>query len=61
MQAVREVYEVVAAREWSDTQSRMNKIVFIGIFTDVTVVNHPLPTSYESDPEASHVYFCYRT
>uniref|UniRef100_A0A453B5Z4 CobW C-terminal domain-containing protein n=1 Tax=Aegilops tauschii subsp. strangulata TaxID=200361 RepID=A0A453B5Z4_AEGTS len=31
LQAVREVYEVVPAREWSETQSRMNKIVFIGI------------------------------
>jgi hypothetical protein len=57
MQAVREVYEVVPAREWSDTQSRTNKIVFIGMFTNVTVVNHPLLTSYESDPESSRAYF----
>jgi G3E family GTPase len=30
MQAVREVYEVVPARKWSETESRMNKIVVIG-------------------------------
>ncbi|KAL6856235.1 hypothetical protein ACP4OV_019037 [Aristida adscensionis] len=29
LQAVREVYEVVPAREWSETESRVNKIVFI--------------------------------
>jgi hypothetical protein len=30
MQAVREVYEVVPARRWSEMESRMNKIVVIG-------------------------------
>eukprot|EP00494_Astrolonche_serrata_P011418 UN11501 len=35
LQAVREVYEVVPAREWSETQSRMNKIVFIGRDLDI--------------------------
>lgn len=47
MQAVREVYEVVPAREWSETQSRMNKIVFIGIISNM-LVNHPLLLSYKS-------------
>ena len=40
MQALREIYEVVPAREWSDAQSPMNKIVFIGIFKNGTVGNH---------------------
>jgi hypothetical protein len=30
VQAVREVYEVGPARRWSETESRMNKIVVIG-------------------------------
>ncbi|KAJ3673112.1 hypothetical protein LUZ60_006486 [Juncus effusus] len=30
LQAVREVYEVVPAREWREKEKRMNKIVFIG-------------------------------
>uniref|UniRef100_A0A453B5P7 CobW C-terminal domain-containing protein n=1 Tax=Aegilops tauschii subsp. strangulata TaxID=200361 RepID=A0A453B5P7_AEGTS len=38
MQAVREVYEVVPAREWSETQSRMNKIVFIGRDLDISTL-----------------------
>uniref|UniRef100_A0A0A9VCE1 Uncharacterized protein n=1 Tax=Arundo donax TaxID=35708 RepID=A0A0A9VCE1_ARUDO len=35
LQAVREVYEVVPAREWSETVSRVNKIVFIGRNLDI--------------------------
>ncbi|XP_045088730.1 uncharacterized protein [Aegilops tauschii subsp. strangulata] len=38
LQAVREVYEVVPAREWSETQSRMNKIVFIGRDLDISTL-----------------------
>ncbi|KAF7007704.1 hypothetical protein CFC21_022618 [Triticum aestivum] len=38
LQAVREVYEVVPAREWSETQSRMNKIVFIGRDLDISIL-----------------------
>lgn len=38
LQAVREVYEVVPAREWSEMQSRMNKIVFIGRNLDISVL-----------------------
>jgi G3E family GTPase len=38
LQAVREVYEVVPAREWSDTQSRTNKIVFIGRDLDISIL-----------------------
>ena len=41
MQAVREVYEVVPARKWSETESRMNKIVVIGKTSKVdSVVQH---------------------
>eukprot|EP00267_Zea_mays_P043790 XP_020395925.1 uncharacterized protein LOC100216864 isoform X3 [Zea mays] len=38
MQAVREVYEVVPARKWSETESRMNKIVVIGRNLDINVL-----------------------
>ncbi|GJN11133.1 hypothetical protein PR202_ga29302 [Eleusine coracana subsp. coracana] len=36
--AVREVYEVVPARQWSETESRMNKIVVIGRDLDINVL-----------------------
>lgn len=29
-QAVKEIYEIVPARKWSDEENRVNKIVFIG-------------------------------
>jgi len=38
LQAVREVYEVVPARKWSETESRMNKIVVIGRNLDINVL-----------------------
>ncbi|XP_062188233.1 uncharacterized protein LOC133891521 [Phragmites australis] len=38
LQAVREVYEIVPAREWSEAQSRVNKIVFIGRNLDIDVL-----------------------
>jgi G3E family GTPase len=38
LQAVREVYEVVPARQWSETESRMNKIVVIGRNLDINVL-----------------------
>ncbi|TVU38103.1 hypothetical protein EJB05_11457 [Eragrostis curvula] len=38
LQAVREVYEVVPARQWSETESRMNKIVVIGRNLDISVL-----------------------
>ncbi|KAK3125593.1 hypothetical protein QOZ80_7BG0607070 [Eleusine coracana subsp. coracana] len=38
LQAVREVYEVVPARQWSETESRMNKIVVIGRDLDINVL-----------------------
>ncbi|CAD6223213.1 unnamed protein product [Miscanthus lutarioriparius] len=38
MQAVREVYEVVPARKWSETESHMNKIVVIGRNLDINVL-----------------------
>uniref|UniRef100_A0A0A9GAA8 CobW C-terminal domain-containing protein n=1 Tax=Arundo donax TaxID=35708 RepID=A0A0A9GAA8_ARUDO len=38
LQAVREIYEVVPAREWSETESRVNKIVFIGRNLDIDVL-----------------------
>ncbi|KAL0926052.1 hypothetical protein M5K25_004433 [Dendrobium thyrsiflorum] len=31
LQAVREIYEVVPARQWHETEQKMNKIVFIGM------------------------------
>nr|CAB3454856.1 unnamed protein product [Digitaria exilis] len=36
--AVREVYEVVPARKWSETESRINKIVVIGRNLDINVL-----------------------
>ncbi|CAD6344038.1 unnamed protein product [Miscanthus lutarioriparius] len=38
LQAVREVYEVVPARKWSETESHMNKIVVIGRNLDINVL-----------------------
>ena len=38
LQAVREVYEVLPAREWSKTESRTNKIVVIGRNLDINIL-----------------------
>lgn len=40
LQAVREVYEVLPAREWSETESRMNKIVVIGRNLDINTLQY---------------------
>nr|CAD1837923.1 unnamed protein product [Ananas comosus var. bracteatus] len=39
LQAVREIYEVVPAREWNQTEKKINKIVFIGRNLDLNKLN----------------------
>ncbi|XP_010417078.1 PREDICTED: COBW domain-containing protein 1 [Camelina sativa] len=42
LQAVREIYEIVPARKWSEEESRTNKIVFIGHKLDEEVLRSGL-------------------
>ncbi|KAI0525155.1 hypothetical protein KFK09_004547 [Dendrobium nobile] len=42
LQAVREIYEVVPARPWRETEQKMNKIVFIGRDLDETLLRNSL-------------------